>query len=127
MLSDMVQEMESARGALAYKQKQSMREKGDPTYGQFSGFQQQYGRGAVGVDNYARQVLAANPDATIGQFYSTYVIGTGRPSRLVGPQELADISTPQMNYIKNLRDTLARHGLGLDTKLRTLMGPVYQD
>jgi hypothetical protein len=52
----------------------------DPVYGQYSAFANQYGSGAAGVDNYGSQFLAANPNATIGDFYSNYVLGTGSAS-----------------------------------------------
>ena len=38
-----------------------------------------YGRGAAGVDNYAQAVLAANPKASVGDFYAGYFSGTGKP------------------------------------------------
>jgi hypothetical protein len=49
-------------------------------YQQFPAFVNQYGSGAAGVTNYAQQVLAANPNATFGDFYGGYVTGTGNPA-----------------------------------------------
>ena len=61
-------------------------------YQQFPGFASQYGSGAAGVENYASQVLAANPNATFGDFYSGYVLNTGNPANLPGMAALADPS-----------------------------------
>lgn len=47
---------------------------------QFPAFAKQYGTGADGVVNYAKQVLAANPNATFGDMYGGYVTGTGNPA-----------------------------------------------
>lgn len=47
---------------------------------QFPAFAKQYGSGEDGVANYARQVLAANPNATFGDMYGGYVTGTGNPA-----------------------------------------------
>src|SRR5271166_3552702 len=59
-------------------------------YQQFPGFANQYGSGAAGVENYASQVLAANPNATFGDFYSGYVLNTGNPAATNGAGELAN-------------------------------------
>lgn len=50
-----------------------------PEFGQYRGFVQQYGGGVEGINNYAQQTLAANPNATFGDFYAGYVRGTGTP------------------------------------------------
>lgn len=47
---------------------------------QFPAFAKQYGTGADGVINYAKQVAAANPNATFGDMYGGYVTGTGNPA-----------------------------------------------
>jgi hypothetical protein len=49
-------------------------------YQQFNGFVKQYGFGETGINNYASQVLKANPNATFGDFYGGYVTGTGNPA-----------------------------------------------
>ena len=49
-------------------------------YQQFPGFVSQYGSGEAGVLNYGNQVLQANPNATLGDFYGGYVTGTGNPA-----------------------------------------------
>ena len=49
-------------------------------YQQFPAFVKQYGAGDSGVMNYAKQVLAANPNATFGDMYGGYVTGTGDPA-----------------------------------------------
>ena len=59
-------------------------------YQQFPGFANQYGSGAAGVENYASQVLAANPNATFGDFYSGYVLNTGNPAATPGVGALAN-------------------------------------
>jgi hypothetical protein len=120
-LSSIVSMLESGRGQYSAKQPKSMV---DPMYGQYKAFQQQYGRGAVGVDNYARQILRANPNATLGQFYSSYVLGTGNPARTYFPEDLRDM---YQSAFRNLSNYAKRAGLTLNTPLATLMGPVYQD
>jgi hypothetical protein len=57
---------------------------GGSDYGQKAGFVAQYGSGVSGVHSYANQVLAANPNATLGDFYSGYVLGTGNPAATPG-------------------------------------------
>lgn len=47
---------------------------------QFPAFAKQYGTGADGVLNYAKRVLASNPNATFGDMYGGYVTGTGNPA-----------------------------------------------
>jgi hypothetical protein len=49
-------------------------------YQQYPAFAKQYGVGESGIQNYARQVLKANPNATFGDFYGGYVTGTGNPA-----------------------------------------------
>lgn len=76
-LSDIIAQLESGGGTQNASQPPSMV---NPTYGQYSGFANQYGSGAAGVDNYANQFLAANPNATLGDYYANYVGSTGNPS-----------------------------------------------
>lgn len=75
-LSDIIARLESNNGAANNLQPISMV---NPTYGQYAGFVNQYGSGANGINNYAAQTLAANPQATVGDFYAGYVLGTGTP------------------------------------------------
>jgi hypothetical protein len=49
-------------------------------YQQYRPFAQQYGAGEAGIQNYASQVLKANPNATFGDFYGGYVTSTGNPA-----------------------------------------------
>lgn len=49
-------------------------------YQQYPAFAKQYGVGESGINNYARQVLKANPNATFGDLYGGYVTGTGDPA-----------------------------------------------
>lgn len=121
MLSSIVSMLESGKGKYSAKQPKSMV---DPMYGQYKAFQQQYGRGAPGVDNYARQMLESNPNATLGQFYSSYVLGTGNPRNTYFPQDLRDMYQSAFN---NLSKFVKRAGLTLDTPLATLIGPAYED
>lgn len=51
-------------------------------FGQHPGFANQYGSGEAGVLNYANQILASNPNATVGEFYSSYNQATGNPANL---------------------------------------------
>jgi hypothetical protein len=66
-------------------------------YQQFPGFVSQYGFGAPGVENYAGQMLAAKPNATLGDFYSGYVMNTGDPAN---PPGLAALANPS-SYTNN--------------------------
>lgn len=59
----------------------------NPLYGQYSGFVNQYGSGEAGINNFAAQTLAANPNATFGDLYAGYVRGTGIP----GQYSLSDL------------------------------------
>lgn len=77
-LADMVAQLESGGGKYNNLQPASMV---NPTYGQYSGFVNQYGYGATGVDNFAQATLTANPNATVGDFYASYVLGTGKPGQ----------------------------------------------
>jgi hypothetical protein len=106
------------------KQPQRMREQGDPVYGQYPGFIAQYkARGAQGVDNFASDVLRYHPDATLGQFYSTYVLGTGHPSwPLYTPDNLKGSNR---QYYNNLMNTAKR--LNYDPDRTLLSDLVRQD
>lgn len=46
---------------------------------QGSGFQQQFGAGAAGFDNWLAQALQNNPTLTLGDAYAQYNSGTGTP------------------------------------------------
>lgn len=91
----------------------------DTTYGQFGPFQSQYGKGAQGVDNYVAQILKANPNATLGDYYSGYVLDTGDPSKLPGADALKDRYPAAYN---NLQKQMAARGYSLNTPLSSLTG-----
>jgi hypothetical protein len=111
-LSDIVARLESGGGANVAGQPASMV---NPTYGQYAGFTTQYGSGAAGVDNYAYQVLADNPNATLGDFYASYVLGTGNPANLSSASDLqAKYPSAYNNLVKNA-------GVGLNTPLSSLI------
>lgn len=100
-LSDLVAQLESGGGANNASQPASMV---NPTYGQYSAFATQYGSGAPGVDNYAGQFLAANPNATVGDFYSNYVLGTGSASN---PQNIySDLQAQYPSAASNLANNI---------------------
>lgn len=84
-LSQVVGSLESSNGANNASQPAAM---ANPTYGQYTGFVSQYGSGAAGVDNYASQVLANNPNATLGDFYASYVTNTGNPANTTSLAQL---------------------------------------
>ena len=75
-LSSMVGTLESGGGRYSSAQPKSMV---DPFYGQYPGFANTYGRGPSGINNYAQAVMAANPKASVGDFYAGYFSGTGKP------------------------------------------------
>lgn len=118
-ISHFVSGIESSYGKAAHVNQQNNPTMVDYTYGQYPAFGKQYGTGASGVDNYAQQVLKANPNATLGDFYSGYVLGTGDPSKLPGADALRD---KQPTYYNNLVNVAKSSGYGLDTPLSSLMG-----
>lgn len=95
-LSQIIANLESSGGTANASQPASMV---NPTYGQYQSFAQQYGIGAYGVDNYANQMLAANPNATLGDYYASYVLGTGNPG---AGSTLADLQGQQPAAYNNL-------------------------
>lgn len=112
LISQIVAQLESGGGAYAAQQPASM---ANPVYGQYSAFVTQYGSGADGVDNYAAQVLAHNPDATLGDFYSSYVLSTGNPAHLSNVQQLA------AQYPSAFSNLVANAGVSPDTPLSSLV------
>lgn len=113
-LSDIVASIESSGGANVASQPASMV---NPTYGQYGQFVTQYGSGAAGVDNYASQVLAANPNATLGDFYSGYALNTGNPANTPG---LDALQSQYPSYYNNLVNNA---GVDVNTPLSQLVGP----
>lgn len=111
-LSDIIANLESGGGAYAGSQPSSMV---NPTYGQYAGFVSQYGDGAAGVDNYASQVLAANPNATLGDLYSGYVLNTGNPASTPG------LSALQSAYPSAYNNLVNNAGVSADTPLSSLL------
>jgi hypothetical protein len=63
-----------------------------PEFGQYQGFVSQYGGGETGINNFANQTLAANPNATFGDLYAGYVRGTGTPGAFT-LNDLAAVNT----------------------------------
>lgn len=112
ILSDLIAKLESGGGQFAGLQPPSMV---NPTYGQYGGFASQYGSGASGIDQYAQQVLAANPNATWGEFYSSYVLGTGNPGHLTEPSTLA------AEYPQAYNNLVSNGGYPLSTPLSQLV------
>lgn len=111
-LSTIVSGLESSGGANVASQPSTMV---NPTYGQYSGFVQQYGNGAAGVDNYAQQMLAANPNATLGDFYSGYALSTADPANPPGVDALqAQNNGAYQNLVNN-------SGYSPDTPLSSLV------
>lgn len=115
-ISDFTAQLESGGGLYAGDQPATMVDK---TYGQYRLFQKQYGAGAAGVDNYVAQILKANPNATLGDYYSGYVLGTGDPSKLPGMDALKDQNPKAYN---NLQKQMAAHGYNANTPLSSLTG-----
>lgn len=113
-LSDIVANIESSGGANVASQPASMV---NPTYGQYGQFVTQYGSGAAGVDNYASQVLAANPNATLGDFYSGYALNTGNPANTPG------LGTLQSQYPSYYNNLVNNAGVDVNTPLSQLVGP----
>jgi hypothetical protein len=66
-------------------------------FGQHAGFANEYGSGETGVLNYAQQMLAANPNATVGQFYASYNQGTGNPANITSLSTLASANPGAYN------------------------------
>jgi hypothetical protein len=112
-ISQIIAVLESGGGMFAGQQPASMV---DPVYGQYAAFANQYGSGPAGVDNYAAQVLALNPNATFGEFYSSYVLGTGNPAVLFSPSDL------QAQYPSAYNNMLHNAGVAPDTPLAAVVG-----
>lgn len=112
LIAQIVAQLESGGGTYASQQPASM---ANPTYGQYSAFVKQYGSGAAGVDNFAQQILSYNPNATLGDFYSTYVLGTGSPSYLHSTSEL------ESQYPSAYQNLASNAGVSLDTPLSQLV------
>ena len=87
-------------GAVSWLESRNHGPFGDPsTLGQKAAFQAQYGAGPQGITNYAQQLLRANPNATFGDFYAGYALGTGDPRRA---PTLEDLRTRYPEAYKNL-------------------------
>jgi hypothetical protein len=112
MISQIVAQLESGGGAYASQQPASMV---NPTYGQYSGFVQQYGSGAAGVENFAQQILSFNPNATLGDFYSSYVLSTGNPANL------SNVSQLQAQYPSAYNNLVSNAGVSVNTPLSSLV------
>src|SRR6185312_7682836 len=80
-------------------------------YQQFPAFVKQYGAGDDGVTNYAKQVLAANPNATFGDMYGGYVTGTGNPATA----RMANLQTTTQPGAQGAYGNLVRNS-PIDTK-----------
>jgi hypothetical protein len=115
-LPNIVSQLESGGGRDVASQPAGM---ADPTYGQYPDFSKDYGSGAAGVTNFANQVLAAKPNATLGDFYADYVLGTGKPGQY-SAQDLAATTKPgaQGAY----RNLVNNSGVPVNTPLASLMG-----
>lgn len=118
-ISNFVWGLESSYGKGADLNRQRNPHMVDYDYGQYGGFAHDYGTGSQGVDNYAAKVLAANPHATLGDFYSSYVLNTGNPSQLSTPD---DLKANNPMYYANLQKQLATHGYNFNTPLSSLTG-----
>lgn len=112
-LAQIIAGLESGNGAYAGNQPVSM---ANPTYGQYSPFVQQYGDGATGVDAYAQAMLNANPNATLGDYYAGYVLGTGNPANAPTLEQL------QAQYPSAYNNLVNNSGYDLSTPLSSLTG-----
>jgi hypothetical protein len=91
-------------------------------FGQTGKFKQDYGSGPLAVNNYARQVLAAHPDATFGEFYGSYVTDTGR-AKALDP----NVPLPNAKQFQTLRpdaysNMITHAGIDPNTLLSDLIG-----
>lgn len=105
VISNIVGELESGGGTTSAN-----------VYGQLPAFQQQYGVGAAGVDNYAAQVLQADPNATLGDFYSGYNLNTGNPANTPGVTALVNQNPAAFTNLVN------NAGYDINTPLSSLVG-----
>jgi hypothetical protein len=112
MISQIVAQLESGGGTNVANQPEGMV---NPTYGQYAGFATQYGQGAAGVDNFAQQVLSFNPNATLGDFYASYVLSTGNPANLSSASQLA------AQYPSAYNNMVNNSGVSINTPLSQLV------
>ena len=116
-LPSLIAQMESSGGTQNASQPPGM---ANPTYGQYPGFTQQYGSGASGVNNFAQRMLSQNPNATIGDYYSNYVLGTGNPNKTTA--DLANTSVPgARGAYGNMETKLASAGVSDVTPLKNFV------
>jgi hypothetical protein len=114
MLPKIIGQLESGGGRDIASQPPSM---ANPLYGQYKGFTDQYGSGAAGVNNFAQAELAAKPNATLGDYYSDYVLGTGKP----GSHSLADLQSTSVPGAQGAYKNLVNNaGVSPDTPLMQL-------
>lgn len=114
-LPSMVSNLESSGGATAGQQPKGM---SDPTYGQFPAFAKQWGTGPGGINNFAQAVLKNKPEATVGDFYANYVMGTGNPGKF----SFGDLKT---HYPDAYHNFITRSGVSPDILLKSLQGFSY--
>lgn len=92
-------------------------------YQQSSGWQAIFGSGASGIDNEASQFLAANPNATLGDFYSAYNHGLGSGgtafSTVLPYSQYSSLFPTQAN---NFSNNATAAGYSPNTPLSSLVG-----
>jgi hypothetical protein len=110
-LPQIISQLESGGGRDIASQPPSMV---NPLYGQYKGFADQYGSGAAGVNNFAQAELSAKPNATLGDYYADYVLGTGKP----GSHSLADLQSTSVPGAQGAyRNLVNNAGVSPDTPL----------
>jgi hypothetical protein len=116
-LPNIVQTLESGPGGVyASRQPPSM---AVPAYGQYPAFVSQYGAGAAGVNSFAQATLAANPNATVCDFYAGYVLNTGAP----GAYSFNDLQSTNVPGAQGAASNFLNNaGVSPDTPLSSVMG-----
>jgi hypothetical protein len=90
-------------------------------YQQFQPFVNSYGFGAAGIDNYASKLLAANPNATLNDYYGEYFGGTGTPGAL-GAGGYSLWGQNGVDAQNNWARTLSANGYSPSTPLASIVG-----
>lgn len=111
-LASIIQQLESSGGENISKSKFQ-----NPYYNQGAQFIKDYGSGAEGVNAFAQKVLNKNRNASVGDYYANYVMGTGNP----GQYTYSNLQTTKMPGAQGAASNFAQHaGVSASTPLSSV-------